>query len=265
MSPWFELNRSWRRSGERLTRLDLEVARRQQGRLRGSRPPPGPSRDGASRRAPRGRRGGRPPPTGSGWRRSSRRRRCRGRARRSTRSASSRVAASATTIDQGCALGLGWNSVIFVEAGMRRKARRAPSGDQAGSPSLSTLGSIQRRVFGADVEDADEAVIPPRADEGEPGAVRREAELPGAAPRLRRRSARAGPLPALPRRPQKTSPRRVKAMPSPLGETAIPTPGPILTGAPPSSPTRQIACSAPAGSLVGFGTSPCRLGAPPRT
>ncbi len=59
------------------------------------------------------------------------------------------VAASATRMDQGSALGFGWNRVVFMDAGTRRNASRVPSGDQAGSLSSSTLGAIQRSALAA--------------------------------------------------------------------------------------------------------------------
>ncbi len=52
-------------------------------------------------------------------------------------------------MDQGSALGRGRKMVSFEEAGTRRKASFEPSGDHAGSLSLSTLGCIQRSDFAA--------------------------------------------------------------------------------------------------------------------
>src|SRR5512133_223701 len=60
------------------------------------------------------------------------------------------------------------------------------------------------------------------------------------------------------------APRRTNAIVAPSGDMARPLAAPTFVGAPPATGTRQSAISAPAGSLVGFGFSPARLGPCPR-
>jgi hypothetical protein len=62
-----------------------------------------------------------------------------------------------------------------------------------------------------------------------------------------------------------TAPARMKETPSPRGEIAGAAPRAIRIASPPPKSIRQITISAPAGSLVGFGTSPARFASEPRT
>src|SRR6478736_3049460 len=60
-------------------------------------------------------------------------------------------------------------------------------------------------------------------------------------------------------------PRDTQAMRDPLGDAAIPLPGPSRLGAPPTDGTTKTACSVPSCNCAGLGDSPCRLAPSPRT
>ncbi len=170
------------------------------------------------------------------------------------------VPTSAIRMDQGSAVRRGVNGTL-VAAGVRMNATRRPSGPQTGSSSESTLGSRNRSILAATSYTAMKLWSPRSLTTAscDPSGDQRSALI---VPRALNScsAAEESTIDA-----DQTCPRLTNATRSPLGDTAGEWPSPIRRGGPPVAATTQTACSTPATALCGFGYSPLRFAAPPRT
>ena len=139
---------------------------------------------------------------------------------------------------------------------------RRPSGDQAGSPSASTLASRKRSDLVATSYTAMNA--------WSSRSLTNASVAPSGDQRSERADPRAwiscSPCPDVsPSEVHHTWPWRTNATRSPLGDTAGACPSLRRRGVPPVAATIHTACSTPVTRLCGFGYSPLPFGPPPRT